>query len=368
MASLSGWALLPQHSGQAAEASESGDADLVALLEPIRLKHSLPALAGAIVTTEGVKKQAATGMRKAGGKKPVTIRDLWHLGSDTKAMTSVLAGIAVDAGKLSWDSTLESIFPRVAGMKGSPYAAVTLTQLLSHRSGMIANLPWGLLAMQGGKMESQRSEGLKLALRTPPANTPGSTFLYSNTGYMLAGHMIEEVLGREWEQLMQERVFKPLGIKEAGFGGVGTPGREDQPWPHLASGKPTPMNGPAVDNLPVLGPAGTVHASLSDWALFIADQLAGAVGKGKLLKPETYARVQSAAPGGDYGYGWGVSKRAWAGGKTLSHDGDNTMNHCSAWVAPEKGLAFLACTNQGDTGPACDEAISALVRSAIPRA
>src|SRR6185312_1415003 len=62
--------------------------DLHTLLDPIRQKHDLPALAGAIVTSHGLITAGAVGVRKYETDTPVTINDEFHLGSDTKAMTA----------------------------------------------------------------------------------------------------------------------------------------------------------------------------------------------------------------------------------------------------------------------------------------
>jgi CubicO group peptidase (beta-lactamase class C family) len=69
-----------------------------ALLEPIRSKYKLPALAGAIVTSRGLTAIGVTGVRKTGTDVAVTVDDTWHLGSDTKAMTAVLIGLVVEQG------------------------------------------------------------------------------------------------------------------------------------------------------------------------------------------------------------------------------------------------------------------------------
>jgi CubicO group peptidase (beta-lactamase class C family) len=163
---------------------------------------------------------------------------------------------------------------------------------------------------------------------------------------------------------MREIIFKPLGMTNCGFGGVGTPGKIDQPWPHEADGKPRPSNGPAADNAPVLGPAGTVHCSIADWSKFIADQLRGARGSGTLLKPETYKALHTPRPGQNYAFGWGVTTRVWAGGTALQHSGSNTMNFCVLWLAPLRDVAVLAVTNQGgDKGrEATDEAVVAMIK------
>lgn len=317
-------------------------------LEMIRAKHELPGLGGAIVTSAGMKSSAVCGVRKAGTDIAIMPDDVWHLGSNTKAMTSTLAAIAVETGKLKWDSTLREIFPKQKDLKKSPLAKATLTQLLSHWSGLPANATWGLIKFAGGDLRHQREIALELAARTPNLPEPGKTHLYSNWGYALAGHMLEQVWNATWEELMIQHVFKPLGISRAGFGGTGTPGKIDQPWPHNREGKPTENNGPEVDNPAVLGPAGIVHMPLSDWAAFIAEHLAGRAGRGRLLKSTaSYEHLHTAAQTGEpYAFGWLALERRW-GGRVLSHSGSNTMNHSIAWLAPEKDFAVIACTNSG---------------------
>ena len=131
-------------------AAENAAPEWQSKLEEIRVKYSLPALGGAIVTTEGLQSQAVTGVRKAGEKTPAKVDDLWHLGSNTKAMTSTLAAVAVEAGKLKWDSTLGDVFPKQRDLKKSPLTKATLTQLLNHWSSLPANAMWRLAAL-GGK-------------------------------------------------------------------------------------------------------------------------------------------------------------------------------------------------------------------------
>jgi CubicO group peptidase (beta-lactamase class C family) len=176
--------------------------------------------------------------------------------------------------------------------------------------------------------------------------------------------MIEAVTGKSWEDALREQVFSPLNMTSAGFGPTGTPGKNDQPWPHEENGKPASEKGP-LDNPPALGPAGTVHCSMTDWAHFIGDQLRGGRGEKALLSPESYKLIQTAQPGGgDYGFGWGCLKRKWADGPALTHAGSNTMNFALVWLAPKKDIALLACTNTGieNAGPAVDEAVGALLK------
>lgn len=148
------------------------------------------------------------------------------------------------------------------------------------------------------------------------------------------------------EKVIAQEVFQPLKMNSAGFGGTGTPGQIDQPWPHTGDGAPTEMNGPAMDNPPVMGSAGRIHCTIQDWARFVQDQLRGARGESALLKPESYQTLQTPPFGGDYALGWLVASRSWGGGKVLNHGGDNTMNFANVWVAPKKDFAILVCVNQ----------------------
>ena len=264
-------------------AFEQHDPQIAALLEPIRVKHHLPALGGAIVTSQGLRSLGVTGVRKAGADVAATADDLWHLGSDTKAMTAVVIAKLVEQGKLTWDTTIEAVLPKPVANARPEFGGVTLLQLLSHRAGLVANLNWPQLARTPGPPRAQRLAALQTAASTPLASPPGTKYEYSNLGYVIAATMAETVADRAWEDMIRDVVFKPLGMTSVGFGGTGTTGQIDQPWPHQANGQPMPANGPAIDNPPIMGPAGTVHCSLADWARFVADQLRGLQGHGALL-------------------------------------------------------------------------------------
>ena len=338
-----------------------GHALVTKALAPIRQKYDLPAMAVAVVTSDGLKYSGAVGVRKRGTAIPVALDDLWHLGSDGKVMTSTLVARLVEKGQLNWSLTLGEAFPDLAAGMHADFRAVTLLHLLSHRAGLPANLD--LHRYDGEDASALRLQAVREELSHNPQSAPGSTFLYSNLGYILAGAVIERRTGRSWERLMADELFTPLHMTTAGIGGTGTPGVIDQPWPHERNAQPTETNGPRRDNPPVMGPAGRIHCSMKDWARFIQDQLRGARGESALLSPDSYRKVQTAPFGGDYALGWQISDREWAGGKTLSHVGDNTMNYANAWIAPQRDFAILVCVNQSGSHllNATDEAVRAMI-------
>ncbi len=341
-----------------------GDADLLDVLRQARESYNVPAMAAALVTDQGLQRIAAIGTRKWGTDSPVTTNDLWHLGSDTKAMTASLAAILVEAGKLEWTTTVAEVFPDLADTFDSGFRDANLLQLLSHEAGLPSDLNYAAIS-QSISVRDQRLQAVRLALHEKPLSTPGTKYLYSNLGYIIVGAMIEQVTDTDWETAITQDLFLPLKMGSAGFGGLGTPGKIDQPWGHLAAGKPVASNGPDVDNPPVLGPAGRVHSTIQDWALFIEDQLRGARGEPGLLSPESYQMLQNTHFGGDYALGWIVADRDWAGGKTLAHTGSNTLYLADVWIAPEKNFAILVCTNEGlDSFTAADQAVAGIIKIA----
>jgi CubicO group peptidase (beta-lactamase class C family) len=357
--------------------TSNGGEDLNSLLDPIRKKYDLPALAGAIVTSKGLVAVGAVGVRKYGTDSPVTVDDQFHLGSDTKAMTATMIATLVEEGKLSWSTTLEQAFPELAAKMYPAYKKVTLEQLLAHRSGFTDDSwPKGktFQNMHGlpGTPREQRAAYVAMILAEPSRSEPGTTFLYSNRNYAVAGAIAEKIANDSWEDLMQRRIFDPLGMKSCGFGAMGTPGvtdpkKIDEPWQHtlLALDVHRPIApGPLADNPPAIGPAGTVHCSVIDWGKFVTAHLRGERGEPGILKPETFKRLHTPAFDGDYAFGWLVANRSWAGdGPALNHAGSNNQNYAIVWMAPAKDFAVLVATNQagGETFNACDEAAYALI-------
>jgi CubicO group peptidase (beta-lactamase class C family) len=351
-----------------------GAGDLAPVLRPIRERGGLPALAGAIVTDRAIEHVGIVGVRKVDDPTPATLDDAFHLGSDTKAMTAVLVGKAVDAGKLAWTTTLAEVFPELASEMDAAYRGVTVDQLLAHRGGFPHHIGSSLRSLHAlaGTMRERRAAYVRMALRTPPEAPPGTAFAYSNVGYTLLGAIVERRLDASWEDLITSVLFAPLDMKGAGFGAMGHPGQIDALWQHHpGSTVPLPVEpGPRSDNPLVIGPAGTVHVTMEGWGRFIIDQLRSFDGRGAVLTPATYAHLHTPLYGGMYVGGWGVIARPWAGGEAFNHNGSNTMNFAVAWMAPQRHFAVLVATNVGGdaAAKACNEAVGALVHMAVDAA
>lgn len=338
--------------------------DVSSLLAPIIQKNDVPGMAAAIVHKGEIVALGVAGVRTRGKEDKIATTDLFHLGSDTKAMTAFLCGILVDEGKLKWTQTLGETFRELKKIMHPQYQAVTLEQLLTQRSGAPGAIEkgelWGKLYQHQGSSTSARQMLLRAVTAKPPEATPGEKYIYSNAGYSIAGHMAEKVTGKSWEDLMREKIFRPLGMTTAGFGPPGSPTKNDQPRGHKTDGSPVQPGLPSADNPAAIGPAGTVHCSIGDWAKFIVAQLPSA--KTKLVQPDTLEKLHTPAPGEPkYAMGWMIiGGQPWAGGPALSHSGSNTMWMVNAWLAPAKDVAFLVTCNQANA-KACNDAVLALI-------
>ena len=340
--------------------------DLAGLLRPIRTAAGVPAMGGAIVRGGAVVALGVDGVRKRGAPAAVTTDDRWHLGSCTKAMTATLCAVLVEERRLAWDDEVAAALAPVVAKPNAGWKGATLERLLQHRAGLPTSLDahglWATLWAHRGPPRDARKVLASGLLPYPPSHPPGTAFEYANGGYALTGAMAEQATGTAFEELIDARLFRPLGMTSAGFGAPGDAAALDQPWGHTGDGTPV-APGPAGDNPPAITPAGRVHATLADWAKFVALHVAGARGKAPLLPAAAFTRLHTPPAGGDYALGWVVTERPWAGGRVLTHTGSNTMWFCVAWLAPARDFAVLATCNQGGDGAAaaCDRVAAALI-------
>ena len=354
--------------------------DFTPRLEALRAEAGLPALGAARITAAGLEGVWVTGTRRAGGTEKVAAGDEWHLGSCTKSMTATLIALLVARGDLAWDTELGELLGEQATEVEPDYLDVTLTELCTHRSGLAGAPDWklfGELRTSTAPLMEQRETLMLAAFQRLPAYRPREGFQYANDGFVIAGHLAERATKKPWETLMRELLFEPLGMTSAGFGPPGTPETCDQPRGHTPDGQPLEP-GPAADNPAAIGPAGTVHASLADWAKYVALHLRGEKGDVKVgeitLTRDAFRRLHAPypGPGQKYACGWVVESRPWAGGDgtALWHNGSNTMWYCVTWLGPANGVAALVTTNQASpaAAPTCDKAAALLLEEYASKA
>jgi CubicO group peptidase (beta-lactamase class C family) len=310
-------------------------------LAKLRAEAGSPALAAMAQKRGGPLQSWVDGVRRADAPTKATRDDLWHIGSITKSMTATLVARLVERGAVDWTDTVSMRLGKKIATIPEPYASANFLHLMSHHAGLAGNIPMlQFLAYHDSKADvrADRIKWAGQAFAQKPTAALGAPGVYSNSGFIIAGAMLEEATGQSWEELMAVHVFKPLGMTSAGFGAP----TGDQPWGHTAklfsSGRNPIEPDSAADNPAVLGPAGRVHLNLADLIKFLRAH----ADRTDLLKPETWDRLHTPPFGGNGALG--LVRRADG---TLWHNGSNTMWYAEVAFDPTTGAVAAAVANDG---------------------
>lgn len=340
----------------AALAQTPNDPALAELAESTRQDTEAPAVAF-MRMYQGEVRIGVAGLRDINDSAEVTPDDLWHIGSNTKSMTATLVARLAEQGVISWDDTVEQHLGDAVETIDPGFSGVTFRHLLSHYSGAPANI--GVFHMMRFKFEGidgrplpeQRIDFAGHILSQAPQSEPGTAFQYSNAGYVIAGAMLEQATGEAWEALIAREVFEPLGIDDFGFGAPGSTDVVDQPRGHRTGlfGGVSALAGEQADNPATLGPAGTVHISLPDYALYLQAHIDGGRGvESDFLTAESWDILLTQPFDTSYAMGWGL------GSDELQHSGSNTLWVMHTAVVPAQNFGAIVVMNQavdGSGGP-----------------
>lgn len=223
----------------------------------------------------------------------------FRLASITKQFTAMLIMQLAAEGKVKLDVPISTYLPDYPEKTGS---IITLHQLLTHSSGIpsYTSYPtyWNMMS------ESYRPEDLvDLFADSALSFSPGTQFEYSNSGYVLLGYIVEKVTGKTYEQVMQEKIFSPLEMKNSGYD------HQDAVIRNRAAGYDrvgASLRNSTYLDMSVPYAAGALYSTVED--LYLWDQ---ALYTEQLL-PETYKHLlfepHIPAFGQHYGYGWEIGK------------------------------------------------------------
>ncbi len=243
------------------------------------------------------------------------------------------------------------------------YRNVTIELLSSHTSSITdAALTFDpLLALREINATEGRVVASNLTLTTPPiAGAAQATFAYANMNYVILGLIIDTVTASTAEVIIEDRLWKPLGLSTAGWGpNPETSTRSvDNPYPHLANGAlgkaglpiPLPEDLPisARDNPPALNTAGRAHMKLADFDQWLRLHVNATVQEVIGLNSISIAKLHGTVPNtGGYTYGAWVRIAENGGGYILTHDGSNKVNYVTAWIETQQGWSVTVTTNVG---------------------
>ena len=271
---------------------------------------------------------------------PVTPDMLFRLGSTTKMFTSAAVVKLAEDGKLSLRDPIgkyaKGLNPAIAGL--------TCDQLLSHTAGLSDGAQ-----MYGLHDDAALGETVRGLTADSLFAPPGKVYSYSNPGYWLAGYVIEAVSAKPYADVMDERLFKPLGMMSTTLRPT-TAMTRPLSQGHDSDGAARPkVIRPFADNTGNW-PAGSIFSSVNDLSRFVIAFMNGGELDGKQVLSNTLIKELSSAhasiPGSDNKYGYGLTIRNVRGVRVIEHGGSRSGFGSHIRIAPDQRFAVMILVNR----------------------
>ena len=235
-----------------------------ALAEQLVQGQRVPGLAMAIVQDGRILSARGYGVTDVVRPQAVDSHTVFRLASLSRAFAGTMAGLLVNDGSLRWDSKVIDYVPGFHLVEPAYTSQVTVADLLSHRVGLKAHNAFDR-DIEGNAEYYQVAQKLGSA---PLTCAPGQCYAYQNVAFSLVGDEVFAASGSFYEQEVQRRLFKPLGMNDASLGLAGIESSPHWARPHVRSrnGWVSVNPKPTYYRLP---PAAGVNASISDMAQWL---------------------------------------------------------------------------------------------------
>ena len=317
------------------------------------------------------------GIRELGKSGKIQADTVFKVASNSKAFTAAAFAILIDAGKLTWHSKVKDLLPGFQMRDPWLSAHLTLADLLTHRTGLKQGTG-DLMLWPEPNLFSRRD--VIYALRFFVAAKPfRSEYAYDNLLYIVAGEIIPQLTGLQWNEFIDQRIMAPLGLKHCSAGAISAAMANNLAAPHgVIEGKLQVIERARItDNISLMAAAGGVRCSAADMLVWIETQLnMGMMPAGERLYSKTQAtemwrpQVTRAVSEKDlvmhrthfkaYGLGWRLADVY--GYKQISHTGSLAGTRSFVTLVPELELGVVVLTN-GSSSAARSIVMNTIVRS-----
>lgn len=295
------------------------------------------AFMGTVLVVQGdrVLLDKGYGMASLEWQTPNTPEAKFRLGSLTKQFTATLVLLLQQDGKLSINDPISKYLPDAP----PAWAKITLANLLGHTSGIPSFT--GFKEFPTWSMNPHTSaEEIALFRDKPLDFEPGSKFDYSNSNFIVLGAVIEKVSGKKYGNLLRERIFEPLGMKDSGLDS------DEIVLPKRAEGYRPGPHGVEVarsESMSIPWSAGSIYSTTGD----LLKWEHGLFG-GKILNSDSLKLMTN--PGkGDYGLGVFIENHD--GVSIVSHGGGIEGFNTHLAYAPQEQIAVVVLSNVNSGAP-----------------
>jgi CubicO group peptidase (beta-lactamase class C family) len=300
------------------------------------------------------------GVRQLGAAGKVDPHTVFQIGSNSKAFTAAALAMMVDEGKLQWDDKVIDYLPQFRLYDPYVTREFTIRDLLTHRSGLG---PGAGDLMFYPETDFSRAEIIRGLRHLKPVAGFRAAYGYDNILYMIAGELIPVLANMPWEDFVEQKIFRPLGMGDCAASHDRIRTGANLAAPHtMVDGVLTNI---PVENITVIGAAGTINCSVDAMTKWLMVQLAeGGMANGKRLfsadrsqemwtvntaqQVDALSASLTRAHFKGYGLGWELQDEF--GYKRVMHTGG--VPGTSTWVTmiPELQLGIVVLTNVDSNG------------------
>ena len=327
------------------------------LTELVLKTFNVPGIAVGVVKDGKLIHAKGYGVANLSTGKKVDENTLFGVASNSKAMTAAVLGQLVDEGKIKWDDRVTDYIPEFKMYDPYVTDAFTIRDLLTHRSGL--GLGAGDLMMFPDGSNFTKKDIIHNLRYLKPVSAFRTKYDYDNNLYIVAGEVAERASGIKWEDLVEQRIMKPLGMQKTAASLYRLKDNSNAVRPHA------PVNGKLqvldIDWSESANAAGGIWSNVTDWSKWVIAQMNhGKYGEGLQNKifsaevheetwtPQTVIKAGTAAPYNThfaaYGLGWFLSDVK--GYKQVTHTGGLAGMVTQVVMFPELQLGIIVFTNQ----------------------
>jgi CubicO group peptidase (beta-lactamase class C family) len=335
--------------------------DIDNLAERSRKAFDVPGIAVAVIKDGKVIHSKGYGLRSLNSTAMVDENTLFGIASNSKAFTAAALGILIDEGKIKWDDKVRDYIPEFKLYSPFVTEEFTIRDLLTHRSGL--GLGAGDLMFFPDSSDFTLKDVIYNLRFLKAVSSFRTKYDYDNNLYIVAGEVIRRVSGESWDDFVEERIMKPIGMTHSAASFDRLKDKSDIIDAHA------PVNGKvqviARSTLKVGHSAGGINSCIADLCKWVMLQLAdGKYGDppGKQLfssavhedmwSPQTIIPVHNPGPYKTHfaAYGLGFGIQDVMGYKQISHTGGLEGMVTQITMIPELNLGIIVLTNQQEGG------------------
>jgi len=237
--------------------------DLAQLIEESMQFWGVPGTTVSITYQDEELLAQAFGCRDVDNRLPVSRETVFPIGSITKSFTAVASALMADRQLLDWDRPLVEFLPDFKMFDEMAAKRLTMTDLLSHRSGLPPHNKFWYGSYFSRQELFERMKFLE------PAWDIRTQFCYHNLNYLLAGAIIERLSGMSWEEFIKKNILDPLKMSGSSMKKSGLTGSSEYALPYKQV-EDELKTFPILD-IDACAPAGALNMNMSDlqnWSLF----------------------------------------------------------------------------------------------------